>query len=51
MSSVGLGTGLHTFLLYMGPHMAKTTIQAYECNAIPLYIPNKYNTDHVECPL
>lgn len=26
MSSVGLGTGLHTFVLYLGPHIAKTTI-------------------------
>ena len=50
MSSVGLGTGLHTFVLYLGPHIAKTTIQAYECNAIPLYIPNKYATEYVECP-
>ena len=23
LSSVGLGTGLHTFLLYLGPHIAK----------------------------
>lgn len=30
-SSVGLGTGLHTFLLYLGPHIAKVTMAAYEC--------------------
>merc|ERR1712183_585797 len=31
LSSVGLGTGLHTFLLYLGPHIAKVTMAAYEC--------------------
>ena len=25
-SSVGLGTGLHTFLLFLGPFIAKATI-------------------------
>ncbi|CAK64980.1 unnamed protein product (macronuclear) [Paramecium tetraurelia] len=50
MSSVGLGTGLHTFVLYLGPHIAKTTIQAYECNALPLFVPSKYATQYVECP-
>jgi len=31
LSSVGLGTGLHTFLLYLGPHIARVTLAAYEC--------------------
>jgi len=31
LSSVGLGTGLHTFLLYLGPHIAAVTMAAYEC--------------------
>jgi len=31
LSSVGLGTGLHTFLLYLGPHIATVTMAAYEC--------------------
>ncbi|KAL4223521.1 Vacuolar membrane protease [Mactra antiquata] len=31
LSSVGLGTGLHTFLLYLGPHIAAVTLAAYEC--------------------
>ena len=26
LSSVGLGTGLHTFLLYLGPHIASVTL-------------------------
>ncbi|KAF9802832.1 hypothetical protein SFRURICE_001346 [Spodoptera frugiperda] len=29
-SSVGLGTGLHTFLLYLGPHIARVTLAAYD---------------------
>ncbi|CAG9104822.1 unnamed protein product [Plutella xylostella] len=32
-SSVGLGTGLHTFLLYLGPHIARVTLAAYECRS------------------
>lgn len=31
LSSVGLGTGLHTFILYLGPHIAAVTMAAYEC--------------------
>ena len=31
LSSVGFGTGLHTFLLYLGPHIAGVTIAAWEC--------------------
>merc|ERR1712178_166860 len=27
------GTGLHTFLLYLGPHIAKVTMAAYECGS------------------
>ncbi|XP_071124202.1 vacuole membrane protein 1-like [Mytilus edulis] len=33
LSSVGLGTGLHTFLLYLGPHIAAVTLAAYECKS------------------
>lgn len=33
LSSVGLGTGLHTFLLYLGPHIAKVTLTATECGS------------------
>jgi hypothetical protein len=40
-SSIGLGTGLHTFVLYLGPHIAKVVLMANECNAVPLFIPNK----------
>ena len=34
LSSVGLGTGLHTFVLYLGPFIAKVTLAATECNSI-----------------
>ncbi|XP_064612246.1 vacuole membrane protein 1-like [Liolophura sinensis] len=34
LSSVGLGTGLHTFLLYLGPHIASVTLAAYECMSV-----------------
>ncbi|KAJ3331866.1 Vacuolar membrane protease [Blyttiomyces sp. JEL0837] len=30
-SSIGLGTGLHTFVLFLGPHIAKVTMTAYSC--------------------
>ncbi|ORZ11377.1 hypothetical protein BCR41DRAFT_308253 [Lobosporangium transversale] len=30
-SSVGLGTGLHTFILFLGPHIAEVTLAAYKC--------------------
>jgi len=31
LSSVGLGTGLHTFVLYLGPLIAEAAIAAYQC--------------------
>lgn len=34
-SSIGLGTGLHTFVLYLGPHIAKVTMATNECNYVP----------------
>eukprot|EP01103_Thecamoeba_quadrilineata_P013932 TRINITY_DN4010_c0_g1_i2.p1 TRINITY_DN4010_c0_g1~~TRINITY_DN4010_c0_g1_i2.p1 ORF type:complete len:391 (-),score=46.53 TRINITY_DN4010_c0_g1_i2:104-1246(-) len=34
LSSIGLGTGLHTFVLYLGPHIAKVTLTATECNSV-----------------
>ena len=34
-SSVGLGTGLHTFMLYLGPHIATVTLAANECGYVP----------------
>lgn len=42
LSSVGLGTGLHTFVLYLGPHIAKVTLAVTECGTldVPLEGPN-----------
>ncbi|KAI8148582.1 hypothetical protein BJV82DRAFT_592636 [Fennellomyces sp. T-0311] len=35
-SAVGLGTGLHTFLLFLGPYIAEVTRAAYECQGADL---------------
>ena len=51
LSSVGLGTGLHTFILYLGPHIANLTIAAYECNGIPNMLPSRFNFQKFDlCP-
>ncbi|KAJ2725719.1 hypothetical protein GGI07_001087 [Coemansia sp. Benny D115] len=34
LSSIGLGAGLHTFVLFLGPHIARVTLTAYECGAV-----------------
>lgn len=36
LSSVGLGTGLHTFVLYLGPHIAMVTLAATECGTLSI---------------
>lgn len=48
LSSVGLGTGLHTFLLYLGPHIASVTMAAYECGG--LNFPEPPYPDKILCP-
>ncbi|XP_075445775.1 vacuole membrane protein 1 isoform X4 [Ascaphus truei] len=48
LSSVGLGTGLHTFLLYLGPHIASVTLAAYECNSVNF--PEPPYPDAILCP-
>ncbi|KAL4386815.1 hypothetical protein GQ457_09G019100 [Hibiscus cannabinus] len=35
-SSIGLGSGLHTFVLYLGPHIAFFTIKAMQCGRADL---------------
>uniref|UniRef100_M4F757 Vacuole membrane protein KMS1 n=1 Tax=Brassica campestris TaxID=3711 RepID=M4F757_BRACM len=35
-SSIGLGSGLHTFVLYLGPHIALFTLKATQCGRIDL---------------
>jgi membrane protein YqaA with SNARE-associated domain len=48
LSSVGLGTGLHTFLLYLGPHIAAVTLAAYECQSTDF--PEPPYPDDIICP-
>ena len=48
LSSVGLGTGLHTFLLYLGPHIAAVTLAAYECGSTDFPAPPY--PDSIVCP-
>ena len=47
-SSIGFGTGLHTFLLYLGPFIAKVTLAAYECNSTDF--PSPPYPDAITCP-
>ncbi|XP_029526963.1 vacuole membrane protein 1-like isoform X1 [Oncorhynchus nerka] len=48
LSSVGLGTGLHTFLLYLGPHIASVTLAAYECGSVDF--PEPPYPEQIICP-
>lgn len=49
-SSIGLGTGLHTFVLYLGPHIAKVTLAASECSYFPTMNPNRWEfKDFLPC--
>lgn len=50
-SSVGFGTGLHTFVLYLGPHIAKVTMAANQCNYVPQSLPSRWAAHHFQtCP-
>ncbi|KAI6215040.1 Ectopic P granules protein 3 [Aphelenchoides besseyi] len=48
-SSIGLGTGLHTFLIYLGPHIARVTLAAFECNSLDF--PEPPYPEEVTCPV
>nr|ACO10221.1 Transmembrane protein 49 [Caligus rogercresseyi] len=48
LSSVGLGTGLHTFILYLGPHIAAVTMAAYECGSTDF--PEPPYPESILCP-
>ncbi|CAD5214896.1 unnamed protein product [Bursaphelenchus okinawaensis] len=48
LSSVGFGSGLHTFLIYLGPHIAKVTLAAYECNSLDF--PEPPYPSEITCP-
>jgi hypothetical protein len=45
-SSIGLGTGLHTFVLYLGPHIAKVAIASTHCGYLPDMIPSRWTFTH-----
>ncbi|CAO3626473.1 unnamed protein product [Cunninghamella blakesleeana] len=47
-SSIGLGSGLHTFLLFLGPYIAEVTIAAYDCNGTSALTRNML-TNRLEC--
>lgn len=47
-SSIGLGTGLHTFILYLGPHIAKVVIATNECNRVPEMLPSRWRFTHFD---
>lgn len=48
LSSIGLGSGLHTFVLYLGPHIAAVTLAAHECGS--LNFPEPPYPDQIVCP-
>jgi ABC-type methionine transport system permease subunit len=46
-SSIGLGTGLHTFVLYLLPHVAAVMTASLKCNGIvPQMLPSRYNFEY-----
>ena len=47
LSSIGLGTGLHTFILYLGPKVAKFVMASYECGYVVQMRPSRYSLDPV----
>jgi vacuole membrane protein 1 len=47
-SSIGLGTGLHTFVLYLGPHIAKVAIASTHCGYVPEMFPSRWKFDHFD---
>jgi len=48
LSSVGIGVGLHTFVLYLGPHIAHETMAAYACDSVNF--PSPPYPDSIVCP-
>lgn len=47
-SSIGFGSGLHTFLLYLGPHIAKVSIISSECGRVPRQLPSRWAFEYFE---
>lgn len=51
-SSIGFGTGLHTFVLYLGPHIAKVTMATNACGTfVPESLPSRWSHQYFkQCP-
>jgi hypothetical protein len=47
-SSIGLGTGLHTLILYLGPFIAQVTLAANKCNKVPIPLPSRWRFQNFE---
>ncbi|KAI9228436.1 MAG: hypothetical protein DHS80DRAFT_15610 [Piptocephalis tieghemiana] len=47
-SSIGLGTGLHTFVLFLGPFIAEVTVAAYSCGNLDFAV--RGGSDAFLCP-
>ena len=51
LSSVGLGTGLHTFVLYLGPKVAQFVMASYECGKLTEMKPDRWSLNpSFHCP-
>jgi len=48
LSSIGFGSGLHTFVMYLGPHIASVSLAAYECGSLDF--PEPPYPDEIICP-
>ncbi|EUB60920.1 Transmembrane protein 49 [Echinococcus granulosus] len=48
LSSCGFGSGLHTFVLYLGPFIAQVTLSAYVCQSLDF--PEPPYPDELICP-
>ncbi|KAI8078317.1 hypothetical protein BDF21DRAFT_420265 [Thamnidium elegans] len=48
-SSVAVGTGFHTFVVFLGPYIAQVTLAAYRCGSVDLMIRNPQSFRLVEC--
>lgn len=51
LSSIGLGTGLHTFVLFLGPFIAKLASVSSLCSIVPELKPSRWTFEYFEnCP-
>jgi vacuole membrane protein 1 len=46
LSSIGLGTGLHTFVLHLGPFIAEVTMAAWRCKSLDF----ETRSGNIVCP-